>query len=195
MFRLHRDAVGYNFTIMAQQITMEEMMGRIRNFVGRMVTQEAKRNYQTVAANHVKGNFDERIYQQGKATDGSGIGEKYSDNPLNVPLQDVRRIPGLSGRKTGFFSGGYEQLRKEAGRQTNFVDLELTGSLKGSGAVGTDGEDVVFGFINAADQKISKKLERQYKKTIFKVADSDLEGVEEQVNALVAKFFGEGSGE
>ena len=85
-----------------------------------------KNRIQTVGYNSMKGMLVRRIFNTGQATDGSQIGT-YA--PLSI------------------------RLRSLAGRQTSRVDLEFTGTLRKSMAVGRDGDNIVFGMLEQREPK------------------------------------------
>ena len=85
----------------------------------------------TVVFNTVKGEMmSNRIFQQGKASDGTDIGE---------------------------YAASTKRIRKYVGRRTDKVDLEMTSELRNSLVVGVEGGEVVMGFIGNTEPKISIK--------------------------------------
>lgn len=102
-----------------------------------------------VAAFDVTAIMGQRIFDEGKKTDGTEIGSKYSDKPLYINPNVLKEINvkatglgvprGKTGKtkfkngephKTKYLAGGYEELREKVGRQTSFVDLRLSGELR-----------------------------------------------------------------
>ncbi len=82
------------------------------------------------ALNTVKGQYTRRIFNQGQATDGSKIGN---------------------------YKASSAKFRKEVGRQTGFVDLEMTGTLRRSITVGKSRGKSVLGLASQDEPKISSK--------------------------------------
>lgn len=102
-----------------------------------------------VAAFDVTAIMGQRIFDEGRKTDGSEIGSQYSTTPIYVNPEKltVRKNIGSKEGKTGerifksgtkkgqphktkYLAGGYEELREKVGRQTNYVDLRLSGELR-----------------------------------------------------------------
>src|SRR3990167_4199533 len=99
-----------------------------------------------------------RIFDEGKRTDGSELTPGYSEKPIYVNPDTLKEmsVPGnigvpmgkpkgkrkrgetvfKSGKKEGevhktkYLQGGYKELRKKIGRQTEYVDLKLSGELR-----------------------------------------------------------------
>lgn len=102
-----------------------------------------------VAAFDVTAIMGQRIFDEGRKTDGSEIGSQYSEKPMYINPQVLKEMSvkatglgvprGKSGKtkfkngqphKTKYLAGGYEELREKVGRQTNFVDARLSGELR-----------------------------------------------------------------
>ena len=84
------------------------------------------------ALNELLADTSERIFEDGKAADGSKIGT-YSERPWNASeeLGDLKgQVPISKLRGQTFFKGGYKELRGKLGRENQFVNLDLTGSLR-----------------------------------------------------------------
>jgi hypothetical protein len=94
-----------------------------------------------IAAQDTHSMMLERIFEQGKKTDGSDIGQYNTSNELYVnPKNAPKNFPakGKNGdakfsdgkpHKTGFFES-YKEYRSTVGRQSTKVDLTMTGLLK-----------------------------------------------------------------
>lgn len=130
---------------------MASASGIIAADLTRLTTTIAKsRNrLQTVAANEVGFDLRRRIFNEGQASDGTGIGE-YNYLP-------------------------YREYRKKRGRQVGYVDLELDGDLRRAITTGVAGKDVVLGITNEDEAAIAAKHEERYKKAIFTPNDSEEE--------------------
>lgn len=107
-----------------------------------------------VAAFAVIAEYKDRIFTQGLTTDGTKIG-RYSTVPfyqnpnslIGVPKGGVSplgkngqsRFKNGKNKKTRYLPSGYAELRELTGRQSNTVDLNLSGSLSQSIQVVEDG--------------------------------------------------------
>ncbi len=98
-----------------------------------------------------------RIFNEGKATDGSLIG----------------RYRSLS----------YKKAREAKGRQTGYKDLEFFGDLRRSLTVGTNGDEFVFGFATDKGRLIGQYQETQTGKEIWSPTSSEIK----DINKLLAK--------
>lgn len=141
----------------------------------------------TVTFNTVKGQMSRRIFQQGQSTDGSPIGQ---------------------------YAKSTKKQRERGGRQTNKVDLEMTGELRRSFIVGTESNKVVMGLLENNEPKISVsngvvrvvgttdftttenaiQQEQNFGKDIFAPSESEIETGEEvflfEVDKLIKKTLG-----
>lgn len=89
-----------------------------------------------------------RIHNEGKAVDGSGIGD-YKEGP-------------------------YKEKRQERGRRIDKVDLSMTGKLSKEytfDAIGTN--EVGVGFLTDYGTRVSEALEEKYKKKIWGATQED----------------------
>lgn len=95
-----------------------------------------------VAAYTTTALMGERIFDEGRTTDGATIGQ-YDDKPMYVSLAAIPRPKGAPTGKTGkskfkdgkvhkskYFEEGYKGYRGNVGRQVAKVDLSLTGELR-----------------------------------------------------------------
>lgn len=88
-----------------------------------------------VAANQVSALVKRRVFRDGIAQDGNSIGN-YSTKPAWFPakgkglpaLAPKGKPPSKRAKKTVYSSQGYKGYREMVGRQSNVVDLNLTGS-------------------------------------------------------------------
>ena len=100
-----------------------------------------------VAAFAVIAEYKNRIFVEGRATDGAGIGQ-YSTVPF---YQNPTKLTGVSSagvtpqgktgqsrfkngnpHKTRYLPQGYKELRELTGRQSGYVDLNFSGALERS---------------------------------------------------------------
>lgn len=143
-----------------------------------------------VAALAVLGVFKRRIFVAGKDAQGAQIGA-YSTEPLYInPNATSLRGVGKSGlkpsgkdgadkfkngkkKKTAYLDKGYKELRDRTGRQSGFVDLNLSGASEQTVQVGRSGNRIALGFTNKAREKILKGNETRFKKRIFVLSKED----------------------
>lgn len=86
-----------------------------------------------------------------------------------------------------YLPGGYRELRQIQGRQTSYVNLDYTGSLRTSLETSVQNNSVVLGIVSGSDSdNIAKRygLEARYGKPIFSVS-------REEADLFVRKFTGE----
>lgn len=69
-----------------------------------------------------------RVFTEGKATDGSLIGQ-YSTKPIYISKKNSPRNAGEDKGKTLFFPGGYREFKEKIGRGEK-VNLKLFGRLQ-----------------------------------------------------------------
>jgi hypothetical protein len=81
-----------------------------------------------VAARDVLPEIADRVFDKGKATDGSLIGE-YSTKPIYIEQSKSPRAAGERKAKTYFFKGGYREFKSKIGRGTK-VNLKVFGRLQ-----------------------------------------------------------------
>lgn len=122
-----------------------------------------------------------RVFNEGKATDGSLIGQyddsrkqkfltKKAEKSLTKKQRAIlakKRLKIGKGNEEEFSGLTYKELRELKGLQVNFVDLQFTGRLFESiQVVQKDGKTTVA--ITDKDRaKIANYLEDKYEKTIF----------------------------
>lgn len=107
-----------------------------------LVLEKEVPNAEEAALNTLLGAYAYRIFNQGKATDGSKIGD--------------------------YKEGRYKNnVRKDGGYQVGYVDLQLTGGLFFSIVIGDNGPRKVLGYNNIDAAKIAGYNEERYSKNIF----------------------------
>jgi hypothetical protein len=145
-------------------------------------------------ANEMLASLKDRIFDEGKDTKEAQIAARYRWQKRKYTREDFKGVKGggfvantkvtIDGKQTDamFIKEAYVGFRKLAGRQTEYVDLELTGSLRNSIRVGTQGDKVVIGITSLNESKKRKKLEDDiYKKDIFKPSNSDTNAAREAI--------------
>lgn len=171
----------------------------IQDFILRLQEYEKFRDVQIseriliAGANEMLASITDRIFDEGKATNEQLISDRYRWQKKKYTREDFQGVKGaeftanttVKNQKTGkeepamFISGGYEGFRRLAGRQTNYVDLSLTGSLQQNMQIGKEGDKVVIGLTSLNEAKKKRKLEKMYKKDIFKPSAQDTAAAKE----------------
>lgn len=124
-------------------------------------------NAPIVQAEIVLGNYLGRIFNDGKNTSGTDIGQYVGADSKS--------------------KGRYKALRNSKGRRVDKVDLQFTGGLFESINTGIKGEDVVIGFTNSKKADLSRKLEERYGK-VFTISKEE----EDETAQLVLDYINEG---
>lgn len=108
-----------------------------------------------------------RIFEQGKAANGSKIGT-YSTAPASISKKRQARNTGHS-----YFKGGYSQYKREVGKNPGFVILRDTDQMYADygvqGSSGTWG----IGFTNQFNANKSGWVEEHFNKDIFQLNESE----------------------
>jgi hypothetical protein len=140
-----------------------------------------------------------RIQQRGQKSDGSQIG-KYSEATLNFK-GITGRFGGIANKKqskarlkefgdTDEFYGGYKEFRESLGRQTEFVDLTLSGETIGAFTVIPISSDSFgLGFNNAEAAKIAEAQEKKYGE-VYSLTDDEEAFINEQIEKRIDEIFG-----
>ena len=104
--------------------------------------------------NNLEGNIEARVFESGK----QGI--------------DANGVIIKQGRK---YSSGYAAFRKEAGLQTNYIDLQFTGNLLRSITTIEDqeGGKVIFSTQDGANK--AADIERKFSQVIFAASQDEVE--------------------
>lgn len=119
---------------------------------------------QTSAVKAVEGVMKRRIFNLGRKTDGSAIGD-YKEYRAYFSLSDYVRKSAFNpkeGRKTVRFDNGWKGLREANGRQGEYVDLDYSSSLRAGLIVGTSGNNVVLGFSDKGEIDKANGNEKRY---------------------------------
>jgi hypothetical protein len=129
-----------------------------------------------------------RIHNEGRALSGQGIGH-YSGKPLYVnPKHSPRQFPtkGKNGQttfkngkkhKTAYFNG-WKGFRSSIGRETGFVNLQLSGKLLKDWIMEQRGKDFIIGFRSEYGTKISAGNEQHFNKKIWGISQQDYKEIE-----------------
>jgi len=109
----------------------------------------------------------------------------WSDILLNNAGAEIRRRIFNEGKATEGKIGAYKTkskvIREQLGLQTDYVDLEITGTLRRSIQVGISENDKVLGIAeinyenNFSTDKLAIKQEENFKKEIFTISEKEIE--------------------
>jgi hypothetical protein len=155
--------------------------------------EEISRRVSIVALTRLEGLHKERIFREGKATDGGKIGN-YSTKPYYansrpklLPKSKLKPL-GKNGKskfkngkqkKTRYLPGGYKEYRDRVGPQSSKVDLSLTQTSEESLAVGQKGNKYTYGYTNKKASTIIKANEKRFKKEVEKPTQREIKEMSE----------------
>lgn len=169
----------------------------IQDFILRLQEYEKFRDVQIseriliAGANEMLASITDRIFDKGKATNEQLISDRYRWQKKKYTREDFQGVKGAgfspnttvteNGKEVPamLIKDGYEGFRRLAGRQTNYVDLSLTGSLQQNIQIGKEGDKVIIGLTSLNEAKKKRKLEKMYKKDIFKPSAQDTAAAKE----------------
>lgn len=142
---------------------------------------EAIAEAELVAILQIEADFKRRIFNEGKATNGSPIGKYNKDfsiiyqggnNTLNKLAK--RRVKGFEGQRVN-----YIELRKKAGRQVAYVDLQFTDKLFNSINKQFYNGHWILAFTDAERLQVARANEFNFKKIIFEPSEEEKKASEE----------------
>ena len=156
--------------------------------------------------NTIKADTIVRIFQRGEATDGSAIGS-YSKEPIYVSVKKNSQVRSSSLKPSGkyskepkfkngkegksqYFSDGYSGYRAQVGRESEKVNLNLTGQTQqelGSPTVRNGLPSIEF--VNDKTVEIAAGNEEHFGKTIFAVPEQEIDTFVENVFAAQEQAF------
>lgn len=177
----------------------------------RMLLQQRENDIRLVAANAVLASFLERIFEKGKATDGSPIG-KYSKKEIwiKVPIDGVsnanfekigkpKKKKGDTEKKayptkeTMYFPNGYKEFKEKSGRKSNKVNLYLTGDLFLSVKLGQTADKTVIGIVSEEEKEKAEGNEKRFGKEIFSLSNDEKQlyfrTVNKEIEKLIKQIF------
>lgn len=143
------------------------------------------------AATALKAEMLDRIFGQGKDSTGGKIGS-YSTKPYYADKESFIRKGSFkpvgkygdkkftTGKKKGqphqsmYLKGGYKEFRDIQGRQTQAVDLKLSGSLFNAIVLAQENNTTLIGITSQRESNKRKGNEKHFGKPIFKPAKSDV---------------------
>lgn len=129
-----------------------------------------------------------RIHNEGRAVNGQGIGH-YSNkaiyvNPKNSPRKFLPK--GKNGQatfkngkkhKTSYFIG-YKGFRTSIGRETNVVNLQLSGKLLKDWIMEQQGNTFLIGFRSKYGTNVADGNEEHFNKKIWGISQQDYKEIE-----------------
>lgn len=125
--------------------TPEQLAAKIEKSIPQI--EKSVQGYEILVISDIEGAIKSRIFNKGEAQKGK-IG-KYKE-------------------------GRYKKKREAAGRQTDYVDLQLTGELNRDIDKGVKGGKQVIGFKTAEKGEIAGHLEEKYSKIIFAPGEEEM---------------------
>lgn len=108
-----------------------------------------------------------RIFENGKAADGSDIGE-YSTKPISISRKIQARDTGHTN-----FPGGYAQYKQEIGKGGK-KNYRNTDQMQADYQIIQNGDKFGFGFSNPFNFEKSQWLQDQDDKDVFDLSDREL---------------------
>ena len=157
----------------------------------------------------LRANFINRIFKDGLATNGGLIGY-YSTKPIYVSISGAKKAYGsqvrsssLKGkgkysskdfangkkRRSQYMAGGYAEFRTVVGRKADKVNLDLTGTLKGSIQLGQRQNTISLEIRGTEEPKKAAGLEKHFGKTIFAVSSEEIKPLVDSWREETAKAF------
>jgi hypothetical protein len=104
-----------------------------------------------------------RIFTDGKAVDGSNIGN--------------------------YKEGAHKEKRKKKNKEVNYVNLSFSGTLSKEFSIATTGNNIGIGFITDYGADLHEYLEEKYNKKIWGVTQEDEEKSETLVKNRINKYL------
>ena len=156
---------------------------------------EAQQSSLFLGMNNLRADMLKRIFDSGIASDGVKIGS-YSTKQIYVSTKGTSQVRSSSlrpkgknsnepkfengkDRKSQYFGGGYKEYRSTVGRQSEKVDLRLTGSLQLSIQLGNTDNGQVIAFNNDEQLKKAAGNEKRFGKVIFDPSREEIDNLTE----------------
>ena len=162
-------------------MTINDLINEMERTIVKLGSEEVANRVGIAVCNSVESSIKRRVFNDGLSTDGGKIGD-YSTKPIYVNKDGYTGLPNRfkpvgktrSGnfkngneRKSKYYSGGYKEFRNDVGRQTSYVDLELTSSMRLAFVTGRTGKGYAVGFINREQSQKAVGNEKRFGKLIF----------------------------
>lgn len=201
---------------MSKDRTPEEAAALLELMVAAVT--ETVRTESIVQMLETEADIRERVFQDGKKVDGSPIGQ-YSTTPGYLSLSGARARYGsqlpLSGktgrgkakgggytgptfasgkvRKSRYYEGGYSEFRRDVNRQSERIDLSLTGDMETSITTGKTEKGAAIGFSDPEKAELARNHEKRFGGAIFAASgeESDrlIEAITEAAKRAVRNLF------
>ena len=166
---------------------------------------EAQQASLFLGMNNLRADMLKRIFDTGNASDGSKIGS-YSTKPIYVSTKGNSQVRSSSlrpkgknsnepkfengkDRKSQYFPGGYKEYRSTVGRQSDKIDLRLTGSLQLSIQLGNTDNGQVIAFNNDEQLRKAEGNEKRFGKIIFDPSKEEVDALTEMWEKEVTEAF------
>tara|TARA_R100001530_G_C4292991_1_gene148510 strand:- start:293 stop:871 length:579 start_codon:yes stop_codon:yes gene_type:complete len=161
----------------------KKIIGKLSKKFNRLSKTETDKIART-AAFTLQANIANRVFQDGIATNGTGIGS-YSTKDILIgaksfitkegankifgskPKRKKQKWVTKNGKHLVVLPGGYAKLRQLQGRQSSKVDLHLSGKLLNEWKIAGRKNQYILGFESDYGGTISKAMEQKYKKRIW----------------------------
>ncbi len=134
-------------------------------------------NAEEVAIRQLLAKFTRRIFNEGKATNGLQIGNYSTRTTVKLDQGNYSFLNKNAQKRTKTYLNKnipYIELRRKAGRQVAYVDLQFTDRLFNSVVVGYMNGSWTLGFNNLERAKIARENEVRFKKTIFEPSEEEI---------------------
>lgn len=139
-------------------MTKEELTAKFRGAIEDLTT---KNTPLTLAAATISKDVAERVFVEGKNSQGGKIGTYNSTKPIyidpNAAPKKVKQV-GKKGTpiKSGFYES-YKEFRRDMGRESEFVNLELNAQLSGDYRTGLSQRSVNKWVVELKNQHNAEK--------------------------------------
>jgi len=134
-----------------------------------------------VAAKAAEAALKRRVFNEGKAADGTMIGQ-YSTKEARFG-ESAFAVRGAfrpdAGKRSMLLTGGYAELRRLNGRQANYVDLQYTGSLIRSITTQATGGAHAVVISTNDDAEVARHNEARFGKVVFEAGENELQAIEQ----------------
>lgn len=165
---------------------------------------EAVRKASEIAAQNVLlAEYKNRIFVEGKDSTGGKIGT-YSTKPMYGTKQAAVRKGAIKGigkngdtkftngkpHKSMYLPNGYAGFRAAQGRQTGFVDLNLSSSLFRAVQLYKQGDTTVIAIADIKESKKFRGNEKHFSKNIASLIPSEKELYQESIIELTKQELG-----
>lgn len=132
---------------------VQEVLGNLKRQLEQVKGPVLSKIVRTIGTTLVASNV-RRIHNEGRAVDGSDIGQ--------------------------YKSKAYEKIRIEKGKRVDKVNLDFTGKLSKEFSLEADSQGIGVGFATSYGADLQEVLEEKYNKKIWGVTQED-EGVNEEI--------------